>query len=463
MKKTVSYILFAVLALVSCVKEVPEAKSPLAKSGNYFVTTPSTLDIPAAGGEITLDISTNVLWTLTLSDGLYAYSKSGVGSMVVPISVPANISFRERTFRFEVSTKAELDDDKEWSVTGKTDRYVINQEGVDMIFSVDTNKVEVPSIATSAEIILNQNVGYTVEDLTPSLTCVPEEIADNCHKLVFSFPKNEDSSPKTYTATIKPKEGADVLDPITIEIVQDEFVKTFELDTNSVSLVCFDTSASVVLTENLGYTVSCSPASVTYTVEEQSDGVHKLIFTFPQNTQKSRQTYTVTITPVVTSPELVKTFTITHCENVPFVIDCTDATVFRYLKNGVLTPFSTSGHGGADLVECDFWIPGMESYVFHGEVQSWSKTLNAKSNSKVSLPKVANHILYSVDFTYSYATADRDYYISDGVSDLGTARAGRTLTGTAVLDRGKAVSEDRYLYSKSEMCCKFILNYYPNK
>ena len=151
------------------------------------------------------------------------------------------------------------------------------------------------------------------------------------------------------------------------------------------------------------------------------------------------------------------------------VIDCTDASQFVDGSGNSLATRSSSIYNTVTSA-FDFWLSGKPEYVFNGQVSNWSKTLSAKSKTLVKLPKISGYVLTEVNITYSHASSDRTYIITDGSADaevdppytqLGKVkRNSGTTTETKIDLTGVTASGDeRYLTSPGEMCGKFILTY----
>lgn len=151
------------------------------------------------------------------------------------------------------------------------------------------------------------------------------------------------------------------------------------------------------------------------------------------------------------------------------VIDCTDASQY---VDGNGNPLATRSSSIYDTVTSafDFWLSGKPEYVFNGQVSNWNKTLSAKSKTLVKLPKISGYVLKEVNITYSHASGDRTYVITDGSADaevdppytqLGKVkRNSGTTTETKIDLTGVTASGDeRYLTSPGEMCGRFILTY----
>lgn len=371
MKKTIFAILASIVALASCVKEKPGDNTPLAQCSDYFETQASSLDLSAQGGDVTLSISSNVHWYVTLNEELYIYERSGLGDAELTISVPSNPTFEERELCFEVTTDAEIRDDSEGSVNGRTDKYVINQKGLE---------------------------------------------------------------------------------------------KKFEINASEISVVCIDTKASVLLTETVGYSVSCSPSSVTCSAADVAMGVHSLNFSFPENEGTTDLAYIVTITPNVPALEPL-TLTIKHLRNDPIVLDCTNASNFRY-GSGVKLPARSTTAPPAEAFE--FWLDGLSQYKFYGKAMQWSNLyLNTPANPEadrdIRLPAIADYQLRRVEYTYSHKGSDLTYKILDGEGEVLNSAVVNKYVGAGVKDVLPSDNAERHLTCNTEMSLQFKLYYYPVK
>lgn len=152
------------------------------------------------------------------------------------------------------------------------------------------------------------------------------------------------------------------------------------------------------------------------------------------------------------------------------VIDCTDASQFVDGSGNSLATRSSSIYDNTVTSAFDFWLSGKPEYVFNGQVSNWNKTLSAKSRTLVKLPKISGYVLKEVNITYSNASGDRTYIITDGTADasvdpqytqLGQTKRKSTTTGETKIDLTgvTASSDERYLTSPGEMCGRFILTY----
>lgn len=141
-------------------------------------------------------------------------------------------------------------------------------------------------------------------------------------------------------------------------------------------------------------------------------------------------------------------------------LDCTDASKFRY-NNGesvVGLVVRTSN------VECDFWLNGFESYVFHGTVGQWNKTLNAQNKVAVKLPLIPHYKLTEVYIAGVNNSDNKIYNVTDGTNTLGTATVNKDgvtnpATATISLTDDYSSEKDYYLVCTSEMAVKFKLTY----
>lgn len=142
-------------------------------------------------------------------------------------------------------------------------------------------------------------------------------------------------------------------------------------------------------------------------------------------------------------------------------LDCTDASKFRYNNGESVVGLEARNSN----VECDFWLAGLESYVFHGTVAQWNKTLNAASNSIVKLPLIPHYKLSEVYIAGVNNSGNKTYNVTDGTNTLGTATvnkeegASNPATATISLTDDYSSEKDYYLVCTSEMAVKFKLTY----
>lgn len=293
----------------------------------------------------------------------------------------------------------------------------------------------------------------------------------------IAVPENTSFLERRYAFSVSTEEELDVDDPqqwtefgrtIDFECIQPGITAKFYVDKSNVKVSALETSATVILTENVGFDLVCETAGMSCKVTDdpQSEFRHFLEFSFPANTEETPVTYYATITPKDQSlPEITPvTVAVTQSAYKLFVLDCSNADNFRYNNKGSKEQLPARA---SSRVYCDgeFWLDGKEDYKFEGKVYRWSKTLatdDKASGLQVKLPQVDGYVLSGVDVTYSYATSNRTYSIvdADGESYGSCTRTRSTTDPTAIsLSVSEVSGKVLYLKSDSEMCLQFSLTY----
>jgi hypothetical protein len=256
----------SLMAALSCVKDRPKDSTIKAKTYNYFEAVSSAASITADAGIVTLDISSNVPWTLKADEGLVPDVTQGTGNASVKIAVPENLSFSARSFSWSVSTEAELDVDEpgKWTVFGRTLDFTLTQDGILPKLSVDESDLKLPASAVSAIVTLSANIEYSIECKSEKLTCSVEVDEDNPfrHYLSFSFPANESAEAVEYRAEIIPTR-TDIPGVAPIEIViRQAALKLFRLDCTDASLFRYsDGDAALAIRTSSIYNTVTAPFS----------------------------------------------------------------------------------------------------------------------------------------------------------------------------------------------------------
>lgn len=461
MKKNIIFWTLACLLVASCAKDAPQDTAIKARTYNYFSTEVSGLDMTATGGNVTVTVTSNVEWKLSGDEKLKIEPASGFGDAEITVTVPENKTFDARTFLFDVFTDTELDVEGDPSkfLDGKKETYTVNQAAIEKVFTVDQTSFSVLSSDTHAVFNVIENVGYSIECGEGVQYSVAE--TDKGHAVTLTFPANSTSEIKTYTATVKAGMAGVTPSEYVITVEQAAFEPIFEVDQDAVSVKWSATSAVVTLTENIGYNVNCVTSGLTYQATDVSATEHTLTFSFPANSTENKVTYTATISPQTAYPSVTDiTITITQAAHKLIVIDCTDASKFRYNKNG--SPGALPSRNSN--VECDFWQYGFESYIFHGKVANWSKSLNAAKNELIKLPLIAGYKLSEVFIAGVYNSGDKTFNVTDGTKTLGTAvvnKAGSPspVSATITLTDTYSATKNYYLTSTTEMGVMFKLTY----
>lgn len=236
MKRLLTLVLCtaSLMAALSCVKDRPKDSTIKAKTYNYFEAVSSAASISADAGIVTLDISTNVPWTLKADEGLVPDVTQGTGNASVKIAVPENLSFSARSFSYSVSTEAELDVDnpEQWTVFGRTLDFSLMQDGALPKFNADPKEQTVPSTAISAQVDFSANIGYQIDCLTEGLSYDIEEDVQfpSLHHVVFHFLANMDENAVEHKAEFRPEASfASTVNPITV-VIRQSALKVLHLD-----------------------------------------------------------------------------------------------------------------------------------------------------------------------------------------------------------------------------------------
>lgn len=162
-----------------------------------------------------------------------------------------------------------------------------------------------------------------------------------------------------------------------------------------------------------------------------------------------------------------------------FVITFNSAAKARYGNPAVELPTRTTTFTDVSPEAVDFWLQGLEDYVFHGQVAQWGGDLaicpGTKGDNHIKLPNKAGYVLTEVNIIHSRHSSARTFHVSDAVGDdpnhdLGTCtRSSATADDTVTkidLTNVSASSSERYLYAtttaganNAEAAIKFILTY----
>ena len=159
-------------------------------------------------------------------------------------------------------------------------------------------------------------------------------------------------------------------------------------------------------------------------------------------------------------------------KKVNIVLDCTDASKFRYGNpaTGLVARTSTiynPQEGGTVLEPFDFWLEGYEDYKFYGQVTNWSGNLSGVSSQygdpKIKLPTIDGYVLASVQITYSHSESNRNFSVTDGTNTFAscTMKRGDAASTLDLTHYSFTPSDDRYLTYSNELGARFILTYIP--
>lgn len=162
-----------------------------------------------------------------------------------------------------------------------------------------------------------------------------------------------------------------------------------------------------------------------------------------------------------------------------FVITFNSAANARYGNPAVELPTRTTTFTDVSPKAVDFWLKGLEDYVFHGQVAQWGGDLaicpGTKGDNHIKLPNKDGYVLTEVNITHSRHSSARKFHVSDDIGDdpnhdLGTCTRSSATTDDTVtkidLTNVTATSSDRYLYAttttganNAEAAIKFTLTY----
>lgn len=155
-------------------------------------------------------------------------------------------------------------------------------------------------------------------------------------------------------------------------------------------------------------------------------------------------------------------------KKVNIVLDCTDASKFRYGDPATaLVERTNSIYSGTVSAPFDFWLEGYEDYKFNGQVTQWTGSnppcLSGASSSNIKLPTIDGYVLASVEVTYSHSTSNRTISVTDGTNTFAscTMKRGDAASTLDLTHYSFIPSDNRYLTSSYELGAKFILTYIP--
>ena len=262
-----------------------------------FTLDPTTVaEIPAAGGESVVKLTSNKPWTLSIrSEATWVTSsvKEGVAGTELPVtftvSTNDNFSPRSATVTF---TQAE---------SNKTVQLEIKQAAATPIFTLDpTTMAEIPAAGGEPAVKLTSNKPWTLTILSEApwvTSSVKEGVAGTELPVTFTVLKNESFTPRSATVTFTQAESNKT---VQLEITQVAATPIFTLDPTTVAEIPAAGGESVVkLTSNKPWTLSIRSEAtwVTSSVKEGVAGTElPVTFTVSTNDNFSPRSATVTFT-----------------------------------------------------------------------------------------------------------------------------------------------------------------------
>ncbi len=170
--------LFYILILISCLfihacDDDPESAVELS-------VIKSDVNMPALGGEGTIEVSTNNSVSATSSEEWCTVSVSG---SIVTVTVPSNEDILSRTALVTISS------------SGQTVSVPVTQASA--IFSVDTQNLLIPKAGGNAQLIVTANLSFEVSVEDDWL-----EYSVNDSMVTFTAAANTDALPRQATVTI---------------------------------------------------------------------------------------------------------------------------------------------------------------------------------------------------------------------------------------------------------------------
>ena len=270
-----------------------------------FTLDPTTVaEIPAAGGEPAVKLTSNRSWTLSIpseAPWLTPSETSGTGDKQITFTVSKNDSFTPRSATVTF-TQAE---------SNKTLQLEIKQASATPIFTLDpTTVAEIPAAGGEPAVKLTSNRSWTLSIpseatwVTPS---VKEGAAGTELPVTFTVSKNDSFTPRSATVTFTQAESNKT---VLLEITQVAATPIFTLEPTTVTEVpAAGGKPAVKLTSNKPWTLTIPSEApwVTSSVKEGVAGTERPV-TFRVSTNESFSPRSATVT--FTQAESNKTLTL---------------------------------------------------------------------------------------------------------------------------------------------------------
>ena len=262
-----------------------------------FTLDPTTVaELPAAGGEPAVKLTSNRSWTLSIpSEAPWVTSsvKEGVAGTELPVTftVSTNESFTPRSATVTF-TQAE---------SNKTVQLEIKQAAATPIFTLDpTTVAELPAAGGAPAVKLTSNRSWTLSipsAATWVTSSVKEGVAGTELPVTFTVSTNESFTPRSATVTFTQAESNKTLQ---LEITQAAATPIFTLDPTTVAEIPAAGGEPVVkLTSNKPWTLTI-PSAATWVTSSVKEGVAgtelPVTFTVSKNDSFTPRSATVTFT-----------------------------------------------------------------------------------------------------------------------------------------------------------------------
>ena len=246
---------------------------------NSLVVSPSNVKLEAVGGNFTVEVSANVEFTATLSDGcdwISAVDNRAITDTTLTYAATENTSTESRTATITISGE------------GLTETVTVTQKGQEVVvpeteLTILTPSVEVEAAGGSFAIEVSANVEYTV--------AVTEGADWLSHTSDLNFTATENTSTESRTATITVSGGDKTATLTVTQKGQEVVVPETELTilTPSVEVEAAGGSFAIEVSANVEYTVAVTEGA------DWLSHTSDLNFTATENTSTESRTATITV------------------------------------------------------------------------------------------------------------------------------------------------------------------------
>ncbi|MFR9511621.1 MAG: BACON domain-containing protein [Rikenellaceae bacterium] len=267
-------------------------------AGDPYITLSSTSQsVDAAAGEVSIEIKSNVSWSVSGASEWLTLSKSessGDDSLIISYLANESVEVRESTLTFTAEQEI---------VT-----FTIIQAAGEPYFIMDVVSEDVSSAAGELEINIETNTDWTISGVPTWITLSPTSGSGN-QTLSLSYTANSLTTDRVATITI----SSDYLEQ-ELTITQAAFVPILTLSKSEESLTSAAGSFTVDLAANTDWTISGVTTWITLSPTSGS-GNQTLSLSYTANSLTTDRVATITIS----SDYLEQELTITQAAFVPIL------------------------------------------------------------------------------------------------------------------------------------------------